>query len=84
MVAGDLFSGDPSRTPAADARAQKLSTAELALHDKLVAELRSAGGNVALVARRLGKAPVQIRRWARRFGIDIEHLRSADDDEPGT
>jgi transposase-like protein len=84
MVTGDLLSGDPSRSPASDAPPRRLSAAELALQEKLVAELRSAGGNVALVARKLGRAPVQIRRWARRFGIDIEHFRNPDDDTPET
>jgi transcriptional regulator of acetoin/glycerol metabolism len=32
-------------------------------------------GNVSAVARRLGKARVQVRRWCKRFAIDPESFR---------
>jgi transcriptional regulator of acetoin/glycerol metabolism len=37
--------------------------------------LRAEHGNVAAVARSLGKAPVQIRRWARRYQLDPDQFR---------
>jgi len=46
------------------------------VRDVLVAQLRSHRGNVAAVARTLGKAPVQIQRWMRRFGIDPNEFRN--------
>jgi transcriptional regulator of acetoin/glycerol metabolism len=38
--------------------------------------LRAHGGNVAAVARESGKAPVQIRRWMKKLGIDPNDYRS--------
>jgi transcriptional regulator of acetoin/glycerol metabolism len=37
--------------------------------------LREHRGNVAAVARALGKAPMQIHRWMRRFDIDPDSFR---------
>ena len=37
--------------------------------------LREAHGNVAAVGRQMNKAPIQIRRWCRRFGIDLAAFR---------
>jgi len=41
----------------------------------LEALLREQKGNVSAVARRLGKARLQIQRWIRRYQIDVESLR---------
>jgi transcriptional regulator of acetoin/glycerol metabolism len=41
----------------------------------LVRGLKQHRGNVAAVARSLGKAPTQIFRWMRRFGIDPNAFR---------
>jgi transcriptional regulator of acetoin/glycerol metabolism len=38
--------------------------------------LRAHGGNVAAVARETGKAPVQVRRWMKKLGIDPNQYRS--------
>jgi transcriptional regulator with PAS, ATPase and Fis domain len=46
-----------------------------ALEARLRALLRQHQGNVSAVARELGKARVQIRRWCKRFGIDIDGFR---------
>ncbi|MGZ3454866.1 MAG: sigma 54-interacting transcriptional regulator [Polyangiales bacterium] len=46
------------------------------LEGQLVELLRTHRGNVAAVARALGKAPMQIHRWMRRFGIDPADHRS--------
>jgi DNA-binding NtrC family response regulator len=53
----------------------ELSASDAALRERLLTELRRMRGNVAGVARALGKAPMQVRRWLRRFEIDPEHFR---------
>jgi transcriptional regulator of acetoin/glycerol metabolism len=35
------------------------------------------GGNVSAVARVLGKAPTQIHRWIKRYGLKLEQYRRA-------
>jgi sigma-54 dependent transcriptional regulator, acetoin dehydrogenase operon transcriptional activator AcoR len=52
-----------------------LSPEDRQRRDELRALLESERGNVAAVARALGKAPVQIRRWARRFNLDPGQFR---------
>ncbi|HEU4410490.1 MAG TPA: sigma 54-interacting transcriptional regulator [Polyangiaceae bacterium] len=42
---------------------------------RLVRVLRDERGNVNAASRALGKAPVQIRRWLRRYGIDVNEFR---------
>jgi transcriptional regulator of acetoin/glycerol metabolism len=44
--------------------------------DGLLAE---HGGNIAAVARALGKARTQIHRWVRRYGLRPEHYRRPDE-----
>ncbi len=46
------------------------------LRDRVVALLHEHGGNVTAVARAVGKAPAQVHRWMRRFGIDPDTYRS--------
>jgi len=48
---------------------------ELQLKEKLVELLTAHDGNVAAVARAMGKGRMQIHRWARRFGIELESFR---------
>ncbi|HEU4580527.1 MAG TPA: sigma 54-interacting transcriptional regulator [Polyangiaceae bacterium] len=43
---------------------------------ELVALLTRHQGNVAAVGRDLGKARMQIHRWLKRYGIDIQNFRS--------
>jgi transcriptional regulator with GAF, ATPase, and Fis domain len=45
--------------------------------DELVALLTEAHGNVAAVAKRLGKDRQQIYRWVRRYEIDLDSVRGA-------
>jgi DNA-binding NtrC family response regulator len=52
-----------------------LSEHERELRATLTALMREHDGNVSAVGRALGKAPVQIRRWARRLAIDIDSYR---------
>jgi sigma-54 dependent transcriptional regulator, acetoin dehydrogenase operon transcriptional activator AcoR len=46
-----------------------------ALRDRIVTLLHEHRGNVAAVARALGKAPAQIHRWMNRFQIDPASYR---------
>lgn len=45
------------------------------LRQRLIQELRKHQGNVSAVARDMGKARVQIRRWCKRFALDPESFR---------
>lgn len=45
------------------------------LRAKLEAALSEHDGNVRAVARVVGKAPTQVYRWLRRFGLDPERFR---------
>jgi transcriptional regulator with GAF, ATPase, and Fis domain len=56
-------------------------TPSTAAHDRfgpqdLRDRLRAHAGNVAAVARETGKAPVQVRRWMKKLGIDPNDYRS--------
>ncbi len=46
-----------------------------ALRDQLVRLLAEHAGNISAVAREMGKARVQVRRWCRRLGIDPDTYR---------
>lgn len=72
---GDLFSGADESDPGKTKAPRALSDEERALKEQLTSKLAAARGNVAHVARDLGKAPVQIRRWLKRFDIDIDSFR---------
>jgi sigma-54 interacting transcriptional regulator/FHA domain-containing protein len=45
------------------------------LHAKLVALLTEHHGNIAAVARAVGKDRMQVHRWVRRYAIDLEQFR---------
>jgi transcriptional regulator with PAS, ATPase and Fis domain len=47
-----------------------------ALHERLHKTLTETRGNVSAAARALNKAPIQIRRWCRRFAIDLASFRA--------
>ncbi len=53
----------------------ELRPEDQALRDRLTELLREYRGNVTAVGRSLGKAPIQIRRWCRRFAIEISSFR---------
>jgi transcriptional regulator with AAA-type ATPase domain len=57
------------------APAAALRPEDRALRERLVEVLRGSRGNVAAAGRALGKAPIQIRRWCRRFGVDLAAFR---------
>jgi transcriptional regulator with GAF, ATPase, and Fis domain len=52
-----------------------LSREDDLLRATLVESLRAHRGNVTQAARALGKAPMQVYRWMRRFGIDPRDFR---------
>ncbi len=47
-----------------------LNERDTALRLELLAELERHSGNLADVARAMGKARMQVHRWCRRFGVD--------------
>jgi hypothetical protein len=53
----------------------ELKPEDQALRDRITELLREHRGNVTAVGRSLGKAPIQIRRWCRRFAIEISAFR---------
>jgi transcriptional regulator of acetoin/glycerol metabolism len=46
---------------------------------ELAGLLAAHGGNIAAVARVMGKARTQIHRWVRRYGLRPEHYRRSDE-----
>ena len=54
----------------------ELRPEDRALSGRLVELLREHRGNVTAVGRALGKAPIQIRRWCRRYGIELAAFRA--------
>src|SRR6185503_16985443 len=67
---------DLATAPADKGRARALpSEASLEQRAKLERLLADHQGNLAAVARALGKDRVQIRRWLRRYGIDAAAFR---------
>lgn len=56
-------------------KARVLTAKDERLREQLLHELKSAGGNVADVARKLGKARMQLHRWMKRLAIDPEAFR---------
>ena len=55
--------------------ASLLSADDAGSAQRLVELLEGSSGNVAAVARAMGRAPVQIRRWCRRLRIDLALFR---------
>ncbi|MDB4969940.1 MAG: Sigma-54 dependent transcriptional regulator [Myxococcales bacterium] len=62
----------PPSTPPAPA---SLGAEDQQLRDALVAAMAEHRGNVAAIARVMDKAPVQIRRWIKRFALDVHLYR---------
>jgi len=46
-----------------------------ALKEELIRRLTENRGNVAAVSRAFSRKPTQIRRWIRRFGLDLQKYR---------
>ncbi len=56
-------------------RARRLSEADAQMRERLSSLLRDNGGNVAAVARSLGKARMQVHRWVKRFDLSLADYR---------
>ncbi|MCA9677125.1 MAG: sigma 54-interacting transcriptional regulator [Kofleriaceae bacterium] len=52
-----------------------IRTGPAALREQLVELLTVHAGNVTAVARVMGKGRMQVHRWARRFGLDLDAFR---------
>ena len=65
----------PDDAPADDGDRDDGDRDDDALRAQLVALLHEHRGNTAAVARAMGKAPMQIWRWLKRFDIDAKSLR---------
>jgi DNA-binding NtrC family response regulator len=62
--------------PVAGARAREaLDEADERILEELTSQLAAHRGNVAGAARAMGKAPMQLHRWMRKFGIDPNKYR---------
>ena len=67
---------DGKRVPGPALPPRKLSDEEKRRRQELVSLLQEHGGNLASVARALGKGRTQIVRWVQRYGLDPEAFRS--------
>jgi DNA-binding NtrC family response regulator len=54
---------------------EPLSAEDAELRQQLIELLTTHGGNVTAVAKALAKGRMQIHRWAKRFGLDLEAFR---------
>ena len=66
-----LLELQPSQAPAA----APLSPEDARQREELIALLKQHQGNVAAVARVLGKARMQVHRWLKRFDLHLEDFR---------
>jgi DNA-binding NtrC family response regulator len=64
----------PRRAVAAEP-ADGLDREDRRLRDELVALLQEHRGNVSAVARVMGKGRMQVHRWLKRFGLELERFR---------
>ncbi|WP_437680752.1 sigma 54-interacting transcriptional regulator [Sorangium sp. So ce131] len=70
----------PSKVQAAQGGAAVARRSEdEARREELIGLLRQHEGNVASVARAMGKARMQIHRWLKRYGLDPESFRASSD-----
>lgn len=60
-----------------------LTPAEAPTEARLRELLEAEEGNVAAVGRHLGKARMQVHRWMKKYGIDIDDYRPASDGADG-
>ncbi len=76
IQAAHLQLDDPSAPAGQDGPGvQRLSAEDQELRQQLLEALAAAGGNVTQVARRLGKARMQVHRWMKRLAIDPSSFR---------
>jgi DNA-binding NtrC family response regulator len=68
-------SGEGASSSSRAGSATPLTAGDQNLKRELLVKLEEHGGNVAEVARSMGKARMQIHRWVKRFGIEIASFR---------
>jgi transcriptional regulator with GAF, ATPase, and Fis domain len=61
--------------PAAQIKRVALGPEDEQRREELIALLRQHGGNVAAVARVMGKARMQVHRWLKRYELDLDDFR---------
>lgn len=71
----ELAGAAPRTSETFDSEPPKLSEEDVRIHAQLVEALETHKGNVAAVARAMGKAPMQIHRWMRRMSLDPNSYR---------
>jgi hypothetical protein len=64
---------DISATVAAQEPHQPL---DKSFKEDLIARLKESNGNIARVARDMGKARMQVHRWMKRYGIEVSSFRA--------
>jgi DNA-binding NtrC family response regulator len=67
----DVSTGSGARPPSS----APLSQEDARLRREILLKLEEHGGNIAEVAREMGKARMQVHRWLKRFGIDPDTFR---------
>ena len=65
----------PAEEPAPLDPALPLDAGDAQKREELIALLREHRGNVAAVARAMGKARMQIHRWIKRYGLSLDNFR---------
>jgi transcriptional regulator with GAF, ATPase, and Fis domain len=71
-VRGALQAGVPT-----EEAPSRESPENVQLRKELIEKLTEHNGNVAAVARALGKEPMQIRRWLKRFKLELSKFRAS-------
>jgi transcriptional regulator with PAS, ATPase and Fis domain len=71
----NVYGEEPKERPAGGAPAQDTQRASTPTEQELRDLLTTHAGNVAAVGRQLGKARMQVHRWMRKYGIDIDDFR---------
>lgn len=66
---------DAPATPIPGLRRRPLSAEDLRRREQIATLLRASHGNVAAVARSLGKARMQVHRWVKRFDLSLADYR---------
>ncbi|MGE5787182.1 MAG: sigma 54-interacting transcriptional regulator, partial [Myxococcales bacterium] len=67
-----LFEAPPNQVSRVQAKSESVT---VALRDQLDGLMRQHHGNIAAVARELGKGPTQIQRWLKRVGLVADRYR---------
>ena len=66
----------PSATPSPASKLRPLrGPDDIEARDLLLSHLKEHNGNISAVARAMGKARMQIHRWIRQYGIDMDQFR---------